>query len=65
MEIIAPPLIVRPVGRNLPTAVTATYACFCMGCVVAKVLQFGHLDLAHFRGDALAVTVGVCRAPGE
>lgn len=54
VEVIAPPLIVRLVGRPLPPDVGATYARLCMGYAVAKVLQFGQLDLAHFRGDALA-----------
>ena len=54
VEVLAPPLIVRLVGRSLPPTVTATYARLCMGYAVAKVLQFGRLDLAHFRGAALA-----------
>lgn len=54
VEVIAPPLIVRLVGRELPSEVTATYARLCIGYAVGKALQFGKLDLAHFRGDALA-----------
>jgi 2-methylcitrate dehydratase PrpD len=53
VEVIAPPLIVRLVGRALPPNVSATYARLCMGYAVAKILQSGQLDLADFRGDAL------------
>jgi len=53
IEVIAPPLIVRLVGRPLPPTPRATYARLCMGYAVAKVLQHGRLDLADFRGDAL------------
>ena len=53
IEVIAPPLIVRLVGRALPPNVSATYARLCMGYAIAKILQFGKLDLADFRGDAL------------
>ena len=53
IEVIAPPLIVRLVGRPLPPSASATYARLCMGYAVAKVLQNGQLDLAAFRGDAL------------
>ena len=54
IEVIAPPLIARLVGRSLPPTVSATYARLCMGYAVAKVLQHGRLDLADFRGDALS-----------
>ena len=53
IEVIAPPLIVRLVGRPLPPEPTASYARLCMGYAVAKVLQHGRLDLADFRGAAL------------
>jgi aconitate decarboxylase len=53
IEVIAPSLIVRLVGRPLPPTTSATYARLCMGYTVAKVLQHGRLDLADFRGDAL------------
>ena len=53
VEVSAPPLIVRLVGRPLPADPTPTHARLCMGYVVAKVLQHGRLDLADFRGDAL------------
>ena len=53
IEVVAPPLIVRLVGRALAPNVSATYARLCMGYAIAKVLQFGKLDLADFRGDAL------------
>lgn len=49
----APPLIVRLVGRPLPSAPSATNARLCMGYAVAKVLQHGRLDLSDFRGEAL------------
>lgn len=52
--VMAPPLIVRLVGRALPPTVSATYARLCMGYAVAKVLQHGKLDLADFRGEALS-----------
>ena len=54
VEVIAPPLIVRLVSRPPRADATAAYARLCMGYVVAKVLQSGALDLADFRGDALA-----------
>jgi 2-methylcitrate dehydratase PrpD len=53
VEIIAPPLIVRLVGRSWRPDAGASYARLCMGYAVAKVLRFGALDLSHFRGDAL------------
>ena len=49
----APPLIVRLVGRPLPSTPSATIARLCMGYAVAKVLQHGRLDLSDFRGEAL------------
>ena len=54
IEVIAPPLIARLVGRSLPPTVSATYARLCMGYAVAKVLQHGRLDPADFRGAALS-----------
>ena len=54
IEVIAPPLIARLVGRSLPPTVSATYARLCMGYAVAKVLQHGRLDPADFRRDALS-----------
>jgi 2-methylcitrate dehydratase PrpD len=54
VRIAAPPLIVRLVGRPLLADVGASYARLCMAYAVAKVLQKGALDLADFRGDALA-----------
>ena len=53
VEVIAPPLIVRLVGRPPRPDAGASYARLCMACVVAKTLQHGALDLAHFRGEAL------------
>lgn len=53
VEIAAPPLIVRLVGRPpLPDA-GASYARLCMAYAVAKVLRKGSLDLADYRGEAL------------
>ena len=54
VEIAAPPLIVRLVGRPLLPDAGASYARLCMAYAVAKVLQKGSLDLADFRGAALA-----------
>ncbi len=53
IEISAPPLIVRLVGRPLLPDPGASYARLCMAYTVAKVLKNGALDLADFRGDAL------------
>lgn len=54
VEVIAPPLIVRLVGRPPRPDSGASYARLCMAYAVAKTLQHGALDLAHFRGEALA-----------
>lgn len=54
IEILAPPLIERLVGRPLLAEAGAAYARLCMAYAVAKVLQNGSLDLADFRGPALA-----------
>jgi 2-methylcitrate dehydratase PrpD len=54
IDVLAPPLILRLVGRKLPPQTSATYARLCMGYAVAKVLQHGRLDLADFRDDALS-----------
>lgn len=54
IEIAAPPLIVRLVGRPLLPGCGASYARLCMAYVVAKVVQNGALDLADFRGATLA-----------
>lgn len=53
VEISAPPLIVRLVGRPDVPAPEPSYARLCMAFAVAKVLQHGELELTHFRGDAL------------
>jgi aconitate decarboxylase len=53
VEIDAPPLIVRLVGRPLVSPVEPSYARLCLQYAVAKVLQKGSLDLADFRGAAL------------
>jgi 2-methylcitrate dehydratase PrpD len=54
VEISAPPLIVRLVGRPPRPDMGASYARLCMAWTVARVLQNGALDLADFRGHALA-----------
>jgi len=54
IRVSAPSLIVRLVGRPVLRNPGASYARLCLGYAVAKVLQHGALDLAHFRGDALA-----------
>jgi len=54
VEVIAPPLIVRLVGRPPRPDAGASYARLCMAYAIAKTLQHGALDLAHFRGEALA-----------
>lgn len=53
VEVSAPPLIARLVGRPSQATANASYARLCMGYVVAKVLQHGRLDLTDFRGEAL------------
>lgn len=53
IRISAPPLIVRLVGRPDIALPEPAYARLCMAYAVAKVLQHGTLDLAHFRGPAL------------
>ncbi len=62
VEIDAPPLIVRLVGRPLVPSVEPSYARLCMQYAVAKVLQKGSLDLADFRGDALCDPETLARA---
>jgi aconitate decarboxylase len=54
VEIAAPPLIVRLVGRPPRSGMGASYARLCMAWAVARVLLNGRLDLADFRGAALA-----------
>jgi 2-methylcitrate dehydratase PrpD len=54
VEIEAPPLILRLVGRPARLAMGASYARLCLAWVVARVLLEGRLDLADFRGHALA-----------
>src|SRR6185369_11043367 len=53
-EVAAAPLIVRLVGRPPRTGMGASYARLCLAWAVAKVLLNGELDLADFRGAALA-----------
>jgi aconitate decarboxylase len=53
VEISAPPLIVRLVGRPPRPDAGASYARLCMAWTVARVLQNGVLDLADFRGASL------------
>jgi 2-methylcitrate dehydratase PrpD len=55
VEVAAPPLILRLVGRPPRSGMGASYARLCMAFAVARVLlNGGKLDLADFRGDALA-----------
>jgi aconitate decarboxylase len=54
VEIAAPPLIVRLVGRPPHPGTGASYARLCMAFAIARVLLNGKLDLADFRGAALA-----------
>jgi 2-methylcitrate dehydratase PrpD len=54
VEVFAPPLIVRLVGRPPRAGMGASYARLCMAYAVAKTLLNGKLDLADFRGAALA-----------
>ena len=54
VEISAPPLIVRLVGRPPRLDAGASYTRLCLAWTVARVLQNGALDLADFRGQALA-----------
>jgi 2-methylcitrate dehydratase PrpD len=51
VEIDAPPLIVRLVGRPLLPSVEPSYARLCLQYAVAKVLQKGSIDLSDFRGS--------------
>ncbi len=53
VEISAPSLIVRLVGRPDVASPEPSYARLCMAYTVAKVLQHGALELYHFHGDAL------------
>ncbi|MGE0422389.1 MAG: MmgE/PrpD family protein [Reyranellaceae bacterium] len=54
IEIAAPPLIVRLVGRPPLADGGASYARLCMAYAVARVVLNGTIDLADFRGAALA-----------
>ncbi len=54
VEVSAPPLIVRLVGRPSRPEAGASYLRLCMPFAIAKVLLNGRLDLSDFRGRALA-----------
>jgi 2-methylcitrate dehydratase PrpD len=54
VEVFAPPLIVRLVGRPPRSGMGASYARLCMAYAVAKTLLNSKIDLADFRGAALA-----------
>jgi 2-methylcitrate dehydratase PrpD len=54
ISIAAPPLINQLVNRPALPAPTAAYARLCLPFVLAKLLQHGRIELAHFRGTALA-----------
>lgn len=53
VEILAPPLIVRLVGRPARPDAGASYLRLCMAYAVARVLLTGRVDLSDFRGDVL------------
>lgn len=54
IEIRVPPLTARLVARPLLPGSGASYCRLCMAYAVAKVVEKGRVDLADFRGDALA-----------
>ena len=54
ITIAAPPLINQLVNRPALPAPTAAYARLCLPFVLAKLLQHGRIELAQFRGAALA-----------
>lgn len=54
VDIIVPPLTARLIARPDIAHPLPNYARLCTSFVVAKVLQHGGLDIAHFRGDGLA-----------
>ncbi|MBN9090329.1 MAG: MmgE/PrpD family protein [Reyranella sp.] len=53
VEIDAPPLIVRLVGRPPRADARASYLRLCVAYAVARVLKNGAIDLSDFRGQAL------------
>jgi aconitate decarboxylase len=53
VEISAPPLILRLVGRPPRPDAGASYTRLCLAWAAARVLENGTIDLADFRGDAL------------
>jgi 2-methylcitrate dehydratase PrpD len=53
VEVSAPPLIVRLVGRPPRPEAGASYTRLCMAWTVARVLINGKIDLADYRGDSL------------
>ncbi len=54
VELSAPSLILRLVGRPPRPDAGASYTRLCLAWAVARVLQNGVVDLSDFRGDALA-----------
>jgi 2-methylcitrate dehydratase PrpD len=54
VEIAAPPLILRLVGRPPRPDMGQSYARLCLAWTVARVLLNGKLDLSDFRGAALS-----------
>ncbi|WP_165982199.1 MmgE/PrpD family protein [Dankookia rubra] len=54
ITVAAPPLINQLVNRPALPAPTAAYARLCLPFVLAKLLQHGRIELAQFRGTALA-----------
>lgn len=53
VEISAPPLILRLVGRPPRLDAGASYVRLCLAWAAARALENGSIDLADFRGDAL------------
>jgi 2-methylcitrate dehydratase PrpD len=53
ITVVGPPLIVRLCARPDIAAPSGNYARLCMAFIGAKVLQYGHIDLSHYRGAHL------------
>ncbi|HEY1932701.1 MAG TPA: MmgE/PrpD family protein [Acetobacteraceae bacterium] len=53
IEVAAPPLILRLVGRPPVANPQASYARLCLAFAAATALRYDAVDISHFRGDAL------------
>ncbi len=53
VTVVGPSLIVRLCARPDIPAPNGNYARLCMAFIGAKVLQYGHIDLSHYRGAHL------------